>query len=76
MASALATFAAESEITVVAEGIETEAELATLISLGITTGQGYVLGRPAAAATWLGTQPRPSRGRLTIARSPEQVDLH
>ena len=37
---------------VVADGIETEAELATLISLGVTTGQGYFMGRPAAAATW------------------------
>jgi EAL domain-containing protein (putative c-di-GMP-specific phosphodiesterase class I) len=57
MATALVSFAAKSGITVVAEGIETEAELATLISLGVTTGQGYFVGRPAAAAAWLNEQP-------------------
>jgi len=31
---------------VVAEGIETEAEAATLLDLGYTHGQGYLLGRP------------------------------
>ncbi len=33
--------------SLVAEGIETEAELAVLRDLGITYGQGYFLGRPA-----------------------------
>lgn len=56
MATALVAFAAKSGITVVAEGIETQGELATLISLGVTTGQGYFMGRPAAAAAWL-TEP-------------------
>ena len=60
MASALASFAAKSGITVVAEGIETEEELTTLVSLGVTTGQGYLLGRPAAAATWLEVLPAAS----------------
>lgn len=32
----------------VAEGVETDAELHELISLGIDIGQGYLLGRPAA----------------------------
>lgn len=32
----------------VAEGIETEAELATLLELGVDLGQGYLLGRPVA----------------------------
>ena len=32
---------------VVAEGVETEAELAVLRGLGIKAGQGYLLGRPA-----------------------------
>jgi EAL domain-containing protein (putative c-di-GMP-specific phosphodiesterase class I) len=52
MAIALVSFAAKSGATVVAEGIETEAELAMLISLGVTTGQGFFMGRPAAAAAW------------------------
>lgn len=32
---------------VIAEGIETEAELATLMSMGIEYAQGYYIGRPA-----------------------------
>jgi EAL domain-containing protein (putative c-di-GMP-specific phosphodiesterase class I) len=32
----------------IAEGIETEDELACLVDLGIPLGQGYLLGRPAA----------------------------
>jgi EAL domain-containing protein (putative c-di-GMP-specific phosphodiesterase class I) len=57
MTTALVSFAAKSETTVVAEGIETEAELASLISLGVTIGQGYYMGRPASAATWAGERP-------------------
>ncbi|HXX60027.1 MAG TPA: EAL domain-containing protein, partial [Candidatus Sulfotelmatobacter sp.] len=35
---------------VIAEGVETEAELAVLRRLGITLAQGYRLGRPASVA--------------------------
>jgi PAS domain S-box-containing protein len=35
--------------TLVAEGIETAAELAAVTALGVTAGQGYLLGRPAVA---------------------------
>lgn len=59
MATALVSFAAKSATTVVAEGIETQAELTSLISLGVTTGQGYFMGRPAVAAAWLGERPLP-----------------
>jgi hypothetical protein len=33
----------------IGEGIETEAELATLLRLGVPLGQGYLLGRPLPA---------------------------
>ncbi|MDF1598759.1 EAL domain-containing protein [Mesorhizobium sp. YIM 152430] len=46
LASALIYFAREIGASIVAEGIETEAELRTLGVLGISTGQGYFLGRP------------------------------
>jgi EAL domain-containing protein (putative c-di-GMP-specific phosphodiesterase class I) len=46
LASALATFANEIGATVVAEGIETEGELATLKSLGVEYGQGFLFGKP------------------------------
>jgi PAS domain S-box-containing protein len=45
-------FAAAAHCQVIAEGIETEAEMAMLTELGVALGQGYLLGRPAAAETW------------------------
>lgn len=47
LVAALVPFAAEIGATVVAEGIETEAELTTLQIFGAAWGQGYLLGRPA-----------------------------
>jgi EAL domain-containing protein (putative c-di-GMP-specific phosphodiesterase class I)/CheY-like chemotaxis protein len=46
MAAALVAFAGETGATIVAEGIETAEELATLRDLGVEFGQGYYLGRP------------------------------
>ncbi len=43
---ALIHFSSETGSTLVAEGVETEAEAATLIELGIEKAQGYFLGRP------------------------------
>lgn len=48
LAAALVTFASETDATIIAEGIETPHELATLQRLGIPWGQGYHLARPAA----------------------------
>ena len=39
-------FADSLGCSLIAEGIETEAELATLITLDVRSGQGYLLGRP------------------------------
>lgn len=47
LAAAMAGFARETGAMLIAEGIETPAELETLASLGIETGQGYLLGRPS-----------------------------
>jgi EAL domain-containing protein (putative c-di-GMP-specific phosphodiesterase class I) len=44
--SSMVTFAAETDSALVAEGVETEEELATLRGLGVTYGQGYLFGRP------------------------------
>jgi len=46
LASALVTFGNEIGANVIAEGIETAAELETLIRLGIHYGQGFYLARP------------------------------
>jgi len=47
LAAALITFAAQTGSGVVAEGVETEDELAMLRTLGVSTAQGFLLGRPA-----------------------------
>ena len=47
LTSALISFARETGATIVAEGIETDVQLATLRELGVSYGQGYRLGRPA-----------------------------
>lgn len=46
LASALVAFGAEIGATIVAEGIETAAELETLSRLGVRHGQGFHLARP------------------------------
>ena len=48
LAGALVTFAGDTGAAVVAEGIETAAELETVRRLGIRFGQGYYLARPAS----------------------------
>jgi EAL domain-containing protein (putative c-di-GMP-specific phosphodiesterase class I) len=42
----IVTFGRGAGCTVVAEGVETRAEADTLLSLGVTLGQGYLFGRP------------------------------
>jgi PAS domain S-box-containing protein len=42
-------FASSAGCDLIAEGIETEAEMAALLKLGIPLGQGFLLGRPTAA---------------------------
>jgi EAL domain-containing protein (putative c-di-GMP-specific phosphodiesterase class I) len=50
LASAMVQFAQDTNARVVAEGIETEAEMRTLKNIGVELGQGYHLGRPVLAA--------------------------
>ncbi|MEO3433598.1 EAL domain-containing protein [Inquilinus sp. CAU 1745] len=47
LASAMIFYARETGSAIVAEGIETSQELLTLKSLGVSRGQGYLLGKPA-----------------------------
>jgi EAL domain-containing protein (putative c-di-GMP-specific phosphodiesterase class I) len=49
MTRALKAFADRIGSTIIAEGIERDGELRTLLELGIQYGQGFLLGRPAAA---------------------------
>lgn len=45
--AAMLSFSSHIGAGLVAEGIETSSELATLAELGVKTGQGYLLGRPS-----------------------------
>jgi EAL domain-containing protein (putative c-di-GMP-specific phosphodiesterase class I) len=54
LAAALCGFASETGCRIVAEGIETEAELEVIRALGIAKAQGYHLGRPVSLADALG----------------------
>lgn len=46
LAGALRAFGSDIGASVVAEGVESEGELETLVDLGFEYGQGYLLGRP------------------------------
>jgi EAL domain-containing protein (putative c-di-GMP-specific phosphodiesterase class I) len=46
LAEMLSRFGERMAIEVVAEGVETEAQRASLLALGVTRGQGFLLGRP------------------------------
>ncbi len=50
IAANLVSLAHALGLDVVAEGIETEGQLAQLVELGCDLGQGYLLGRPAPAS--------------------------
>ncbi|GAB2578026.1 EAL domain-containing protein [Dyella jejuensis] len=50
--AAILALAHALNIQVIAEGIETQAQLDTLLSMGCEMGQGYLLGRPAPLAHW------------------------
>lgn len=46
LVGSIVKFCRETGVSLIAEGIETEEELDTLIRLGVDYGQGYFLGRP------------------------------
>jgi EAL domain-containing protein (putative c-di-GMP-specific phosphodiesterase class I)/CheY-like chemotaxis protein len=49
LVSGLAYFGEQTSCELIAEGIETEAERAALMELGVPLGQGFLLGRPRPA---------------------------
>ncbi len=79
----LLQFASESASQTIAEGVETEAELATLRRLGVPLGQGYLLARPAPASHWAKTAGKPTTKRTphaertapTVKQTAPSVDL-
>ncbi len=71
---ALISFAAEIDATIVAEGVQSEAEIGALRDLGVGYGQGFHLGRPAArVAAEHQTGTLPGRARAAErGRSPRR----
>jgi EAL domain-containing protein (putative c-di-GMP-specific phosphodiesterase class I) len=63
LASAMTYYARETGAILVAEGIETEAELRTLQALGIARGQGYLLGKPVPLDALLAAHAPPEDAR-------------
>ncbi len=68
---ALVTLSDEVGSQLIAEGVETEAELKALAGLGVRLGQGYLLGRPRASASQQDCGATP-HGRTTSPRSAER----
>src|SRR5690606_15162965 len=82
LSSALVSFVDELGGTLVAEGVETDGELATLRRLGIPYAQGYHLGRPGPLPPGLlgmPTSPPPGDGRrqarTVTATEVGEIDL-
>jgi EAL domain-containing protein (putative c-di-GMP-specific phosphodiesterase class I) len=77
----IVSLAAELNMELIAEGVETEEQLQMLRDMGCPQAQGYLLGRPMAAEhvhvalskTW-GNRPVPLSGRLASAvREPQRI---
>ncbi|MET1065940.1 MAG: EAL domain-containing protein [Arthrobacter sp.] len=63
LGAALVSFAEATSAKLVAEGVETQAELSAVAELGIDSAQGYFLGTPSVStAEWLGWNSRSSLG--------------
>ncbi len=59
LCAAMVSFASQIGADLVAEGIETSSELSTVTALGVSAGQGYLLGRPSVLpADWSHWTPR------------------
>jgi len=63
---------ANLNMRIVAEGIETKAQLDAVTALGCQIGQGYLISRPLAAAafqTWLDDYPATGRDLHLVPNS-------
>lgn len=76
LVGALTRFAAETGSRVVAEGVETTAELAAIEGLGVQYVQGYLLGRPEPLDALLPALPRPAARRRRSAGAPLSTPHH
>lgn len=76
LGAAMVGFATEINAALVAEGIETAAELTSVTALGMATGQGYLLGRPSVKPEdWtLWAEKRPDQGWSQTTTRPTAAD--
>ncbi|WP_442542566.1 sensor domain-containing phosphodiesterase [Arthrobacter sp. KN11-1C] len=65
LGAAMVEFAKQIGAKIVAEGIETSAELSAITELGMNSGQGYFLGRPTVIASEWGSWPHQSLNTST-----------
>jgi EAL domain-containing protein (putative c-di-GMP-specific phosphodiesterase class I) len=67
-------FAESAGHVLLAEGVETRAELAALRRLGVQLGQGYLLGRPVPVRSTQVQRPdsTPRRARPSVASRPSR----
>ncbi|KQL49241.1 diguanylate cyclase [Brevibacillus choshinensis] len=65
-------FADKVSCKIIAEGIETQRELETLMEVGVTYGQGYFLGRPDKGMTHVSGQAMNFLGFMQEKRTSEQ----
>ena len=66
LVAGLVHFAAEVGCQLIGEGVETEAESATLRRLGVPLGQGYLFGRPTPVRA-----PKPTEARREASGRPQ-----
>jgi EAL domain-containing protein (putative c-di-GMP-specific phosphodiesterase class I) len=72
LVQSLASFARASGAQIVAEGVETQAELDTLAHLGVSLAQGYLYGKPSSTPRLTG-HPTPSTVPGVTDRSADRV---
>lgn len=75
MVAGMARFAESVGCALIAEGIETESELAALELLGVEFGQGFFLAMPAPIETWADATRAPGRRAVRAAKPRRQPNV-
>jgi EAL domain-containing protein (putative c-di-GMP-specific phosphodiesterase class I) len=61
LVAGLVQFGRQMDCQIIGEGVETAAQHASLVDLGVDFGQGYRFGKPAPAPFWRSPKRQPSR---------------
>jgi EAL domain-containing protein (putative c-di-GMP-specific phosphodiesterase class I)/DNA-binding NarL/FixJ family response regulator len=75
LVATMVSFAERASTTVIAEGIETRAQLEVLKQLGVEYGQGFLLGRPGPMPDWREADDRRWPGRRALGGDPPGPSL-